>query len=141
VNVSGSTITVTANGGDLAEEDYWVTVQGGGLTESSKVRLTVQPFPPVGIITIAFGEIPNEPVNVTGGTAITRGQQLQVTVSNGGSYSRFEWRLDGVALDQQTAATCVVDSSGLALGRHRLLAVAYKGGVPFSKELVFTVTN
>ena len=146
VNVSltiPSTLTLTAEGDNLAAGNYYVTVQIGGESESQRQTIAVADVPPpTNKIAIGFGGLPSDPVTITGPDTVTLTAGLTVSVDNPGNYTpnAFIWILDGTRL-AETGSSCTLTSASLTLGRNRLSVTAYKAGVPYSQELVFTVTN
>ncbi|MCL2044028.1 MAG: hypothetical protein FWG89_07815 [Treponema sp.] len=137
------TLTLTASGANIDPGDYYVSVReiSQSLSESPRARLTVTPAPPGGTINILFGGLPSDTVTVTGNTTISKQiGSFTVVVDNPGIFTSFAWSL-GTTFFNETGSACVIDVSGLPLGLHRLMVVAYNGSVPFSTELAFTVTN
>ena len=90
------------------------------------------------IIKITFGTMPSDPVTVTGDATVAKGTALTVIVDNAADYTPFAWWLDGVK--QTTTDSTYNTRTTLTEGLYRLTVVAYKDSVPFSKELVFTIT-
>jgi hypothetical protein len=139
-------LTLTAEGANLDAMTWWVSVTESGRSESPRLGLTVEPYaapPPSGTvpITVSFGGVPSDPVTVNGSASVSKtGGPLPVSVSAPGDYTAFEWRLDNVTM-AQTGSTCNITVSSLSLGQHWVTVIAWKGTVPYSARIAFTLTN
>ena len=102
---------------------------------SVKMQLTPAP---TAVIKITFGEIPADPVTVTGSTTVSVSGSLQISVNNAQWYDSFEWWLNENRLPAVTGSVYTFQGS-LGPGRHTVMAVVRRAGVPFSKSLFITV--
>jgi hypothetical protein len=68
---------------------------------------------------------------------ITKAQNFTATVTD--AYTTVQWYVDGAAVAQGTTIT--INGTSYGIGKHRLGVRVSKGGVPYSKEITFTVTE
>jgi hypothetical protein len=92
------------------------------------------------IIHVEFTGIGDEIINLTGNTQqpIRLGENVSASVT--GSYTSYHWYIDGEL--KQTGSSAYrfsVPYSFAWIGNHTLTVVVHKGGVPYSKELIFKV--
>ena len=70
------------------------------------------------------------------------GAALTITVTLAGTWDSgpaAEWRIDGIA--RAAGGACLINAANYAAGGHTLQVTAYRGGVPWSRTITFTVTN
>ncbi|MCL2410358.1 MAG: hypothetical protein FWC97_01825 [Treponema sp.] len=143
-------LTLTAAGSDIPPGAYFITAteSGRGFVESQRVAFTVAPFvQPPKYITINFGGIPSDPINLSGdGASVSRnGGSLTLALATPVNFNRFVWRLNGVVQTAQTGSSFVLSGdtlSALAVGEHRIMVIAVDtNGTPWSGEVAVTVTD
>jgi len=96
-------------------------------------------------IGIEFNGIENEIIDLTANITndIYWFDTLNVTIN--GSYDSYSWYLNEGFLSQFNGNSVSLDIEpgynyeGFTVGKHRLLAIVTKGGIPYSKELIFNV--
>ena len=135
---AGSKTLTLVHGSDIPVGVYYVTAKNPGKSESERRAFTVKGRG-AAQITVALPAVPGDPARISGDTAVSRSAgTLTVTAAGGDSVSA--WRLDGVR-QAGSGMSIVIDVSGLSAGRHHIAVIIYKDGVPYSKELAFTVTE
>jgi hypothetical protein len=116
-NFSGKTVyRVTAENGD--SQDYIVTV-------TRKGALDITTFD------VGSGAFPQTPITLSGTTSQT------ITAAAG--YDRYQWFVDSEV--KGTEQSIVLNASDYSAGKHRLVLVVFKNGVPYSSanDFFFTV--
>jgi hypothetical protein len=86
-------------------------------------------------------QAPGENLSLEGDMiSITQGSPMTVSASGAENYTRFRWVLEGTEIDvaDDTVGSLELGSE-LAPGVHHLTVIAYKDGVPYSRELTFAV--
>jgi hypothetical protein len=73
----------------------------------------------------------------TGSLILSTTGTLTVTIS--GSYQAYRWYVDGVVLSSETGPSLVLNGADYTIGEHRILVIVYRNGVPYSREILFTV--
>jgi uncharacterized repeat protein (TIGR02543 family) len=70
------------------------------------------------------------------------GAALNITVTLAGTWDsgpEAEWRIDGIV--HTIGGVCLINAVTYTVGGHTLQVTAYRGGIPWSKTIAFTVTN
>jgi hypothetical protein len=83
------------------------------------------------------------PVNELIGTSVSAASIKltgSLTITAAGGYKFYQWAVDGIPADEQTSAFTLAGSD-YGIGKHRVLITVYKGSVPYSKEITFTITE
>ncbi|MCL2243510.1 MAG: hypothetical protein FWC03_03465 [Treponema sp.] len=94
---------------------------------------------------IEFSGFINEDENIdltlNNGNDLKWGDILIVTIEDNANYfdSAYKWYLDGSLRSETTNVIQIEIYSGYEIGIHQLLAIVYKDGIPYSKELIFRV--
>jgi hypothetical protein len=84
---------------------------------------------------------PQDDLFLTGGNSMAKPDgTLTVTVQDGSVFTGYTWIIDGSPLSG-TNSSVILNAGDYAVGMHRLTVWAYKAGVPYSRELMFRVTN
>ncbi|GHV96259.1 hypothetical protein AGMMS50293_25790 [Spirochaetia bacterium] len=113
---------------------------GGTYAVKYKEEIRTVVSPP---ITITLSGDKDEDINLDysyPGNGLSKSNEGYYYLYVSGSYSRYQWILDGNDLmkDQYSSFTNI-SASNLTVGLHHLTVVIYKGSVPYSKKLSFTV--
>ena len=123
---------------DIPVGVYHVTAKNPDKNESGRREFTVKGWGSAAI-TITVPAVPTEAAEISGDASVAKtGGPLTVSVARADSV--LEWRLDGAVQSGQTGSSIEIDVSGLRLGKHRAAVIINKNEVPYSQELVFTVT-
>jgi hypothetical protein len=141
-NAASKTLTLSY-GSDIPAGVYQVSAQNPGKAASAPQQFTVKAASSAQI-TVRPPVIPGEPALISGNTtAPQNGGMLVVTIAPDPSIevSVGSWRMDGVVIPGETSLNAVLAVNNLSVGRHRIAVIMSLGGVPYSQELTFTVTQ
>ena len=86
-------------------------------------------------VTVNFTAIADETINLGDVNTLSTGGNITVTVT--GSYTSYEWYIDGEKATG-TTSQIVINGSSLKPGPHTVTAIVKKGTTPYSKVLKFT---
>jgi hypothetical protein len=92
----------------------------------------------VGTITFTFEESADESFTLPENQTLSWTANTLLNLTVGGNYERYQWYLDTLPLDN-TGASLSISANQLELGIHNLTVRVTKDGIPYSKELKFTV--
>ena len=104
-------------------------------TTTFNVTVTAQLNPGEDSITVNFTAIADETINLGDVNTLSTGGNITVTVT--GSYTSYEWYIDGEKAEG-TTNQIVITRSSLKPGPHTVTAIVKKGTTPYSKVLKFT---
>jgi hypothetical protein len=121
---------------------YRVTA-GDGSTRDYTVTVRLEGRAPV---MVTFAPLANQEIDLTAGDGSTGNNlsrkikdTLEIAVSEGDS-PPVRWFVDGEELSG-TAGTITLGAVDFPLGKHHVTALVYRGGIPFSGELLFRVVE
>jgi hypothetical protein len=109
-SLSGTTLTLTASGGDLAPDDYYVSVTENGKSESARLHLIVTAYVPASQTPTPAAEV----------TAVNKGpgdqKSVTFTLINDPPYPQdAPWKVYSLAAGGQPLTTVSASLSGTAL--------------------------
>jgi len=91
-------------------------------------------------ISIAFDGFEDEEIDLSAdGTVLSQSNYDSVYIRINGTYDNYFWFIDGVEQDQYDNDDLLIYAYDHKLGKRRVLAIVFKNGVPYSKELTFEV--
>jgi hypothetical protein len=99
----------------------------------------VNPGSVTGTVTVTNG-IDNVSVSFTNTGNLTLSKTGTLTVNVSGLYQAYRWFVDSVALSEETGGSLSIRGADYASGAHRILVIVYKSGIPYSQEILFTVS-
>jgi endo-1,4-beta-xylanase len=121
-----ATVTATITNGATATTNY---------TKNFTINVTAPLNPGENGITVNFTAITDETINLGDVNALSTGGNITVTVT--GSYTSYEWYIDGEKAEGATNQI-VITGSSLKSGPHTVTAIVEKDATPYSKVLNFT---
>jgi hypothetical protein len=119
------TVKIIAEAGNSTEYTITVTRNAETFTEGDV------------ILTLWLDETDGSILASDSSVAITTAQNFTASVTT--AYTTVQWYVDGVAVAGGTSIT--IQGEDYLLGKHRLDVRVNKGGVPYSTEIIFTVTE
>ena len=119
---------------------------GYNISDSPK-PVSINYVPPTGnaTVTLSFTQIADIP-DITGPTISISGspKSATVTLANSSQYSDIKWYITGTNVTQTGGASYTLTTVGTvynSTGKHFLTVELTKGGIPYNKTIVFTVTQ
>ncbi|MDR0503795.1 MAG: hypothetical protein LBH16_10805 [Treponema sp.] len=91
-------------------------------------------------VQVVFSGLADEVIDLTSdaGNDVFWFQDIVVTIN--GNYDSYSWYLDGNGrAESGNSISIQINYNYFQIGRHQLLAVVTKNGIPYSKELIFRV--
>ena len=140
-------LTITSNSGALVARAYYITADedGDAIDFKESPRALFQVRDPYNIsVEIGIGALPGEhSIGLEDDDlSVAKDSTLTVRVANPENYSDFKWRINGDVMEQgngDSEFTIQPLVQGLSKGLHRLTIVVVLDGMPYSREITFTV--
>jgi hypothetical protein len=128
LNVGENTIAIIVTAEDGAIQEYTVTVTPEGYMQ----------------VVVFFSEIYDEKIDLTPDHTkdISRKNEdvLHITVTGDFDPLPYQWFMDDADL-AETGDSMAISAVNYLPGRHSLSVMVYKNGIPYLKELIFTVVR
>ncbi|MDR2068764.1 MAG: fibronectin type III domain-containing protein [Spirochaetaceae bacterium] len=98
------------------------------------------PLAPTAQVTVSFTGLPQDETIILNGTQnLSWSADTPITVSVGGSFTGYRWKLDNV-IQGETGNTFTRTAKQLSIKNHELTVFVTTGGVEYAKAVTFTVT-